>query len=166
MVISEILGQQSKMSPATPSGEDVALVTVLAHTTKVFSAQAAEILGKQGFTLDEWMVLDTIQHSDGSSMSQISAATGCSGASLTRTVDKLVTGALAYREASQVDRRKVEVFLSNRGAEVHRQLSNHLLHLESSVDNLISHSGLDREALVRFLRALHNPDHLLAGLDG
>lgn len=161
MVVSETLKQQHEVSPPIPKGDNVTLVTTLLNATRLFSAQVAETLGKRGCTLDEWMVLNTIQHNNGISMSQIAAATGCSGASLTRTVDKLVTGSLAYREVSQVDRRKVEVFLSDRGRHVHRELSAYLIKLEDSIAHRISQCGLDKDAVVRFLQTVHTPKTVL-----
>lgn len=114
----------------------------------------SEVVGEYGFTLDEWMVLDAIRRNDGSAMSQISAASGCSGASLTRAVDKLVTGSLVYREASQVDRRKVEVFISDRGRDAHRELRGHLRDLDEQVEKMTSASGISREALVELCGVL------------
>lgn len=114
----------------------------------------AEVVGEHGLSLDEWMVLDAILRNDGSAMSRISAVSGCSGASLTRAVDKLVTGSLVYREASQVDRRKVEVFISDRGRAMHRELQAHLGELDERVEKATSASGISREALVELCGAL------------
>ncbi|MCS5480845.1 MarR family transcriptional regulator [Corynebacterium sp. YIM 101645] len=124
------------------------------HTTKNLSAMVADVVAEHGFTLDEWMVLDAIRRNDGSAMSQISTASGCAGASLTRAVDKLVTGSLVYREASQVDRRKVEVFISDRGRDAHQELREQLRDLDERVEKMTSVSGISREALVELCGAL------------
>lgn len=142
------------MSPATLPAGDVSLITVLVHTTKNLSAMVAAVVGEHGFTLDEWLVLDAIRRNQGSAMSQISAASGCSGASLTRAVDKLVAGSLVYREASQVDRRKVEVFISDRGRGMHQQLREQLRNLDERVGKMASASGISREALTELCGAL------------
>lgn len=156
MTINDSHRDLSIVSHATSGGESESVLTILVHTTKVFSALVAECVITQGFTLDEWMVLDAIERHHGSSMSRISAASGCSGASLTRTVDKLVTNALVYREASQTDRRKVEVFISNRGRDVHRDIQEHLYSLERSVEELIKNSGIDRSSLVGLVKDLQH----------
>ncbi|MGP6175276.1 MarR family winged helix-turn-helix transcriptional regulator [Corynebacterium sp. A21] len=153
MTISESHRDLATVNYITSSPGSESLVTVLVHTTKVFSAMVAECVSRQGFTLDEWMVLDSIEHNNGSSMSQISAASGCSGASLTRAVDKLVTNSLVYREASQTDRRKVEVFISEQGKAAHRSIQNHLGTLELSVEELIGSSDINRSALIELLGA-------------
>lgn len=142
------------MSPATLPAGDVSLVTVIVHTTKNLSAMVAAVVGEHGFTLDEWLVLDAIRRNQGSAMSQISAASGCAGASLTRAVDKLVAGSLVYREASQVDRRKVEVFISDRGRDMHQQLREQLRNLDERVGKMASASGISREALTELCGAL------------
>jgi MarR family transcriptional regulator, organic hydroperoxide resistance regulator len=154
MTISDRLRDAPEVSPATLPAGDVSLVTVLVHTTKNLSAVVAEVVGEHGFTLDEWMVLDAIRRNDGSSMSQISRASGCSGASLTRAVDKLVTGSLVYREASRVDRRKVEVFIGDRGRAAHRELRACLGDLEDTIEKMTSASGISRETLVELCGAL------------
>lgn len=154
MTISESHRDLPAVSYVTPTGGDESLVTVFVHTTKIFSAMVADYVSQQGFTLDEWMVLDSIERHNGSSMSQISTASGCSGASLTRAVDKLVTHSLVYREASRIDRRKVEVFISDRGKAAHRGIQDHLAVLDRSVEELIRDSGINRSALVELLGAL------------
>lgn len=53
-------------------------------------------------------------------MSAISAVTLIPGPSLTRTVDRLVDAALAYRTLDSYDRRRMMVRLSARGIARHR----------------------------------------------
>lgn len=151
------------MTIHTSNPESESLLTLLVHTTKDFSSTVADTVAGQGLTLDEWMVLDAIHRHHGSSMSLISGASGCTGASLTRTVDKLVSNALAYREASRTDRRKVEVFLSDRGRETHRAVTEHVSGLEAGVEKLLADSGIDRAgltSLLQNLRAVTPPVHL------
>lgn len=50
------------------------------------------------------------------------AQTLTAGPTLTRVVDRLVTQALGYREGDQFDRRKVRVFLGERGTDLHHRL--------------------------------------------
>ncbi|WP_407318930.1 MarR family transcriptional regulator [Isoptericola halotolerans] len=80
--------------------------------------RAAEVLRAEGFTLDEWLVLDTLEDGDGLTMSELREATVTDKATLGRRVDSLATRALVYREVDGLDRRVVRVFLSTRGRDV------------------------------------------------
>lgn len=122
-------------------------LTVLVQSTKVLSALVAGCVADEGLTLDEWLVLDTIHSRDGQSMSQISEVSGCSGASLTRTVDRLVSNSQVYREVSRTDRRKVEVFVADRGRETHARARQQLAGLERIVGTMTDDAGIDRAAL-------------------
>lgn len=139
---------------ATSGETGESLITVLVHTTKKFSSVVAECLAEQNLTLDEWMVLDTIARNNGASMSLISSASGCAGASLTRTVDKLVMNALVYREASASDRRKVEVFISQRGKDTRQSIQAHLQQLEGAVASLVEEAGVPASSLTHILMEL------------
>lgn len=80
--------------------------------------RAGEVLRGEGFTLDEWLVLGTLEDADGLTMSELRAATVTDKATLGRRVDSLVTRALVYREVDGLDRRVIRVFLSTRGRDV------------------------------------------------
>jgi MarR family transcriptional regulator, organic hydroperoxide resistance regulator len=79
---------------------------------------AAEVLGPEGYTLDEWLVLDVLGDDDGLTMSQLRAAVLADKATLGRRVDDLLSKALVYREVDAFDRRVIRVYLSSRGREV------------------------------------------------
>lgn len=132
------------------------LVTLLAQTTKEFSASVSNVVSQQGYTLDEWMVLHAIKGQDGSSISEISDASGCYGATLTRVVDKLVANGLVYREASQIDRRKVVVFIADHGRRVHSTINGQMLQLENSVADVLERVGLSSANFTDLLESLQN----------
>jgi DNA-binding MarR family transcriptional regulator len=85
--------------------------------------RAGEILLAEGFTLDEWLVLDTLRDADGRTMSELRAATVTDKATLGRRIDALVTNALVYREVDGFDRRVIRVYLSSRGRDVLSRLT-------------------------------------------
>lgn len=134
--------------------ENGSLVTLLVQTTKEFSASVADVVSRQGHTLDEWMVLHAVANENGSSVSQISVASGCHGATLTRVVDKLVANGLVYREASQVDRRKVVVFIADHGRRVHSAIDSQLRQLQDSVAEVLEQAGLSAVQFTELLTAL------------
>ncbi|NLZ97202.1 MAG: winged helix-turn-helix transcriptional regulator [Micrococcus sp.] len=130
------------------------LVTSLVQTTKEFSSSVSDIIAPHGYTVDEWLVLRAIQHNDGSFVSQISDASGCAGAGLTRAVDKLVSNGLVYREASQSDRRKVVVFITEAGREVCEEINSRILKLEDSIQHALLGAGLSSQAFTGLLEVL------------
>ena len=87
---------------------------------------AAEVLGPEGYTLDEWLVLDVLGDDDGLTMSQLRAAVLADKATLGRRVDDLLTKALVYREVDTFDRRVIRVYLSSRGRDVLTRLTARL----------------------------------------
>jgi MarR family transcriptional regulator, organic hydroperoxide resistance regulator len=87
---------------------------------------AAEVLGPEGFTLDEWLVLDVLGAGDGLTMSQLREAVLADKATLGRRVDDLLTKALVYREVDGFDRRVIRVYLSSRGRDVLARLTARL----------------------------------------
>ncbi len=130
------------------------LVRAFVQTTKEFSSSVSDITSTYGYSVDEWLVLSAIQHNDGSSVSQISDASGCTGAALTRAVDKLVSNGLVHREVSQIDRRKVVVFITEDGLEVHEAINSRILKLEDSIQHELLNAGLSYQTFTGLLEAL------------
>lgn len=121
----------SETVTATPHDDvdDPMAVAVLRES--VLSARraarnAAEVLGAEGYTLDEWLVLDVLGAGDGLTMSQLREAVVADKATLGRRVDDLLTKALVYREVDGLDRRVIRVFLSSRGRDVLSRLTARL----------------------------------------
>lgn len=87
---------------------------------------AADVLGAEGYALDEWLVLDVLGAGDGLTMSQLRDAVLADKATLGRRVDDLLTKALVYREVDTLDRRVIRVYLSSRGRDVLSRLTARL----------------------------------------
>ncbi|WP_168211707.1 MarR family winged helix-turn-helix transcriptional regulator [Ruania zhangjianzhongii] len=84
---------------------------------------AAALLRSEGFTLDEWLVLGSLEDGDDLTMSELRAITVIDKATLGRRVDVLVTQALVYREVDGFDRRVIRVHVSTRGRDVPSRLT-------------------------------------------
>lgn len=117
---------------ATTSHADVAdamSATVLRESVlaaRRAARNAAEVLGPEGYTLDEWLVLDVLGADDGLTMSQLREAVLADKATLGRRVDDLLSKALVYREVDAFDRRVIRVYLSSRGRDVLARLTARL----------------------------------------
>lgn len=103
---------------------DVGLTAALAAASRRVHARIHAVVSPEGLTVEQWSVLDHVARTPASvAMSAVAEASGLTGPSLTRAVDKLVTSALMFREVDAGDRRRVLVDLSKRGAELHARLA-------------------------------------------
>lgn len=139
------------MSDATAPAPVSAVTTASTELIKnlLLGAQATTAaitaIGAQyDLTVDEWLILDGLDSSDGATMSEVSVSTLASGASLTRAVDRLVTRSLVYRTPSATDRRKVEVRISDLGRDLHAQMRRQVSELETSLRSALDVAGADQ----------------------
>lgn len=103
---------------------DVGLVAALTAASRRLHSHMHTAVSPEGLTVEQWSVLDHVARTPAAvAMSAVAEASGLTGPSLTRAVDKLVTSALMFREVDAGDRRRVLVKLSKRGAEVHARLA-------------------------------------------
>jgi MarR family transcriptional regulator, organic hydroperoxide resistance regulator len=80
-------------------------------------------IGMDGLNLEQWRTLDLLVDGDGHSMTEIAGHVMVPAPTLTKIVDRLVESALVFRRPDERDRRRVLVFLSDRGRELHRRLA-------------------------------------------
>ena len=99
------------------------LVRLLGQVERRVSRQLDATLAAEKLTVDQWRVLDLLSNGPGRTMSQITAATGVPGPTLTKIVDKLIDAAAVYRLVDPRDRRRVLAFISDEGRILHERLS-------------------------------------------
>ncbi len=117
-----------------------ALVSLLQATKSLVTSLTA-IGSEFNLTADDVLVLDALARHGNQSMAELSRHAVTSGATLTRSVDRLVSQALVYREVSAEDRRRVEVHLSGRGAETQQALTAQLADLNAEAGRLLGTPG-------------------------
>lgn len=92
------------------------LVDALAVALRVRSRSLAEVLEREeGVSFDQWRTLRSLSRHTGRSMRELTDRLQIPPPSVTRLIDTLVDRALVYRHANPVDRRSVEVLLSDAG---------------------------------------------------
>lgn len=101
------------MSLPLPTGAP--LVDVLTVAQRVLVQDLAERLADEDATVDQWRALRAIGAAQGVSMGELGETLQIPAPSLTRLVDSLVDRASVYRRQSEVDRRRVDVHLSQSG---------------------------------------------------
>jgi DNA-binding MarR family transcriptional regulator len=123
------------------------LVDALSVALRLISRPLQETLEREeDISLDQWRALRSLSASEGRTMGELSERLQIPAASLTRIVDGLVDRALVFRHGSAVDRRRVEVLLSEAGAALLVRLEDIALAHEAqyrattglSVDDLIA----------------------------
>lgn len=99
--------------PAT----DAVAQLLLGRADRIGRAIAGALRGS-GVGVPHWLVLRHLAQVDTAAMAELGQVAHVPPATLTRTVDKLVDMALVYRVLDGLDRRRVVVRLSDRGAEM------------------------------------------------
>lgn len=134
---------------ASVTGVDSWLLTLIADSA---TRRIAEALASAELTVDQWRVLDYLAFEGPCTMSRLAAATSINGATLTRLTDLLISRALVYRVADDVDRRRVLVQLADRGRRTVRRVRPRVLAAEEETTAELS--AEEREQLVALLRRM------------
>jgi len=98
------------------------LAYLLAEAEQAVNRGLAESLGAEGVTVEQWRILRALSDGYGHSMGDLAAAVLMPHPTLTKAVDRLIEGALVYRRQDDVDRRRVAVYLADRGRDLVRRL--------------------------------------------
>jgi DNA-binding MarR family transcriptional regulator len=110
-----------------------------------------QVVGMDGLNLEQWRTLDLLSDGDGHSMTEIAGYVMVPAPTLTKIVDRLVESAVVYRRPDERDRRRVLVFLSDHGREMHRRLAPDV---ENAEQELAAGLGADAAHLVSLLHRL------------
>ena len=123
------------------------LVDTLSVALRMISRPLQETLEREeDVSLDQWRTLRSLSAIEGHTMGELSERLQIPAASVTRIVDGLVDRALVFRHGSTVDRRRVEVLLSEAGGALLVRLEDIAIAHEAqyrattglSVDDLIA----------------------------
>ena len=94
------------------------LAYLLTEAEQAVHRGLAAALGAEGVTVEQWRILRALSDGYGHSMGDLAAAALMPHPTLTKAVDRLVEGALVYRRQDEADRRRVAVFLADRGRDL------------------------------------------------
>lgn len=97
--------------------DDLDLPRVLAQVERGIAARLGRALKDAGSTVEEWRVSSLLADGAGHTMSEIAEFALLPAPTLTKVVDRLVSAGLVYRRVDDADRRRVLVFLAERGRE-------------------------------------------------
>jgi MarR family transcriptional regulator, organic hydroperoxide resistance regulator len=98
------------------------LAYLLSAAEQAVNRGLAEALAAEGVTVEQWRILRALSDGRGHSMGDLAGEVLMPHPTLTKAVDRLIDGALVYRRQDEADRRRVVVFLADRGKELVRGL--------------------------------------------
>ncbi|WP_341702250.1 MarR family transcriptional regulator [Ferrovibrio sp.] len=125
------------------------LALLLKQAERLIDTQLVSVLREDDLSAEEWRVLHILSDGTGRSMSELAAEAVFNLPALSKLVDRLVSRALLFRAPDQADRRKVLVFVSDRGLSLHRRLKPDV---EASSEAFLANVSHNRmEQLIRLL---------------
>lgn len=139
------------------TGLGSSLAYLLSSAERLVNRGLAAALASEDVTVEQWRILRALADGRGHSMGDLAAAVLMPHPTLTKAVDRLIDRSLVYRGPSAGDRRRVAVFLSDRGADL-------LARVDGSV---AGHHRLIEAALgtARTERLMHDLEVLVTTLD-
>src|SRR5689334_15959877 len=102
--------------PSEPSPD---LAHLLSHAERRLGRRLAAVLAEEGCSVEEWRVLSAVADGKGHPMSEIAGHVLMPAPSVTKLVDRMVSGNLVYRRPDPEDRRRVLLYVTPRGRMLH-----------------------------------------------
>ena len=118
-------------TPSTPITEHLAYL--LAQANREINRQLDARFKKEGVPVEQWRILKVLSDGKGHSMGDLADAVLLNHPTLTKMVDRMVSDALVYRVQDPDDRRKVVMFISDRGKTLTQRLNSLALSQEPHI---------------------------------
>jgi DNA-binding MarR family transcriptional regulator len=110
------------------------LAYLLAEAEQAVNRGLAESLSAEGVTVEQWRILRALSDGYGHSMGDLAAVVLMPHPTLTKAVDRLVESALVYRRQDEADRRRVAVYLADRGRDLVRRLDEQSVEHQGKIE--------------------------------
>ncbi|WP_283134826.1 MarR family winged helix-turn-helix transcriptional regulator [Rhizohabitans arisaemae] len=94
------------------------LAYLLSRAERTVNRGLAAVLAGEQLSVEQWRVLQTLADGSGYSMGDLAETVLIPHPTLTKIVDRLVESGLVYRGHDPADRRRVVVYLADRGAQL------------------------------------------------
>jgi DNA-binding MarR family transcriptional regulator len=146
------------MEPSAATGLHSSLAYLLSRAERSVNRGLAAALAAEDVSVEQWRILQALADGRGHSMGDLAEAALMPHPTLTKAIDRLVERAVVYRGHDPVDRRKVAVFLADRGSDL-------LARLEARIAE--HHRGiLATYGTARTERLMNELELLVRALDG
>ena len=139
-----------KPSQNSPITEHLAYL--LAQANREINRQLETRLRKEGVPVEQWRILKILSDGNGYSMGELADAVLLNHPTLTKMIDRMVSDAVVYRVQDPKDRRKVLMFISDRGKVLCKRLNSLAVSQEEHI--VESYGGKSTHELKRLLESL------------
>ncbi|MFC4584760.1 MarR family winged helix-turn-helix transcriptional regulator [Sphaerisporangium corydalis] len=140
------------------TGLGSSLAYLLSRAERSVNRDLAAVLTAEEVTVDQWRILQALADGRGHSMGDLAEAALMPHPTLTKAVDRLVERAVVYRGHDPADRRKVAVFLADRGDDLLGRLEAGIAEHHRAI--LATYGAARTERLMSEL------EHLVRSLEG
>ncbi len=137
-------------SPTSPITEHLAYL--LAQANREINRQLETRLSREGVPVEQWRILKVLSDGNGHSMGELADAVLLNHPTLTKMIDRMVSDALVYRVQDPEDRRKVLMFISDRGKVLCKRLNSLAVSQEQHI--LENYGDKSTNELKRLLESL------------
>jgi len=137
-------------SPTSPITEHLAYL--LAQANREINRQLETRLSREGVPVEQWRILKVLSDGNGHSMGELAEAVLLNHPTLTKMIDRMVSDALVYRVQDPQDRRKVLMFISDRGKVLCKRLNSLAVSQEQHI--LENYGDKSTSELKRLLESL------------
>ena len=128
------------------------LAYLLAQANREINRQLETRLAKEGVPVEQWRILKVLSDGNGHSMGELADAVLLNHPTLTKMIDRMVSDTLVYRVQDPNDRRKVLMFISDRGKVLCKKLNSLAVDQEEHI--LESYGDKSTSELKRLLESL------------
>ena len=128
------------------------LAYLLAQANREINRQLELRLSKEGVPVEQWLILKVLSDGNGHSMGELAEAVLLNHPTLTKMIDRMVSDTLVYRVQDPNDRRKVLMFISDRGKVLSKKLNSLAVDQEEHI--LESYGDKPTSELKRLLESL------------
>ena len=119
------------------------LADLLSRVEAQARGRLAELLRTSDVGVAEWRVLQLLADGLGHPVSDVARAVMLPAATVTRLIDRMVSKNLVYRRADDEDRRRLLVFMTERGTRLYRTLEPLVArHEEELMEAMGAESGI------------------------
>jgi MarR family transcriptional regulator, organic hydroperoxide resistance regulator len=120
------------------------LAQLLALVERRVAARLASALTEGGRSTDEWRVLSLLADGHGHAMTEIAEYALLAPPTLTKLIDRMVSANQVHRRVDDNDRRRILVFLTERGRAEHSTLA---AAIDQEIDHIAAAVGHEEMAL-------------------
>jgi MarR family transcriptional regulator, organic hydroperoxide resistance regulator len=128
------------------------LAYLLAQANREINRQLEARLSKEGVPVEQWRILKVLGDGSGHSMGELADAVLLNHPTLTKMIDRMISDALVYRVQDPTDRRKVLMFVSDRGKALSKRLNSLAVSQEEHI--LENYGNKPTKDLKRLLESL------------